>query len=91
MDLVASLGGAALSGLQFSGQMAMAVGGAAGGAMSAGVGAMSRGLGGEASFFDESITVRAPPGQTLSASSFLYPGCVYGWWGGRLPRHATLR
>ena len=58
LDLVASLGGVALSGLQFSGQVAMAVGGAAGGAVSASMGAMSKGLGGEASFFDESITVR---------------------------------
>ena len=58
MDLISNLGGAALSGLQLGGQMAMAVGGAAGGAMSAGLSSVGKTLGGEASFFDETVTVR---------------------------------
>jgi hypothetical protein len=58
MDLVASLGGMALSSLQVGGSMAMAVGGAAGTALMSTGSAMAKGLGGEAGFFDESITVR---------------------------------
>ena len=59
MDLVTTLGGAALSGLQFGGNLAMAVGGAAGGVMTQGLGAMAKGLASEADYFDEAITVRA--------------------------------
>ena len=71
MDLVASLGGMALSSLQVGGSMAMAVGGAAGTALMSTGSAMAKGLGGEAGFFDESITVR------LCFAGAMCPGHTY--------------
>ena len=58
LDLVASLGGAALSGLQMGANAAVVVGGGMGQAMLNVGSGVGKAFAGEAAFFDESITVR---------------------------------
>lgn len=58
LDLVASLGGAALSGLQMGANAAVVVGGGMGQAMLSVGKDVGKAFAGEAAFFDESITVR---------------------------------
>lgn len=68
MDLVASIGGAALTGLQMTGQAVVNVGGGVGNALQAGVASAGKAFAGEAAFFDEGV----PVSRIFSPSYYLH-------------------